>query len=711
MATLQKIRSKGTLLLVVIGLALLAFILGDAWKILRPNQGVATVGEVNGKSINAQDYQNEFEKYAEVMKFSMGTNSLTDEEYASVKDETWNSILRKSLIEKEASAIGLKVTDAEIQSIVEEGTDPLLQQTPFQNAQTGAFDADYLKGILAEYNQLDRSTYPAEILAQYDMLYNYWCIIEDNIRQNSYLNKYASILNASMISNPVSRKDAYESRVKSADVLLTTLPYSSIADSTVTISAADIKKLYDERKPMYRTIEETRSISYIDVEILPSDADREALLSEVSEYASQLAETNDEYASFIRLTESAVPFSEVASSRNGLPQDVASRLDSVAVGEVYGPYYSADDDTYNAFKLISVAEVYDSIQYAVIQVPGTTKEETAALSDSLYKVILAGENMEELGAKYAQGAAPQWIASANFEGGAYTGDNAAYLNTITSMKKGEVRQLDLENVSMIIKVYDQKNKIQKYNTAIVKRVAYFSNETSNEAYNKLGVFVTSNNTAELLAANAEENGYRLLNALNFTSNSHNVGGVEKSHDALRWVFEAKPGEVSRIYEVGADNDHLLVVALNKINKKGYTPVEDVQTSLKYDALNDKKAEILIKSLAEAGDNFASLKGAKTDTVKYVTFANPTYVSSTFSSEPLIGAAVSALEKGGVTAPVKGQGGVWVAKKLSADNYAVEYDDETEKSREIINGSRYLTNMFLSVLYDKAEVTDTRYKIF
>lgn len=136
MATLQKIRSKGTLLLVVIGLALLAFILGDAWKILRPNQGVATVGEVNGISINAQDFQNEFEKYAEIVKFSMNLNSLTDEQYASVKDETWNNIIRKSILEKETSALGLRVTDAEIQSIIEAGTNPMLRQTPFVNEQT-----------------------------------------------------------------------------------------------------------------------------------------------------------------------------------------------------------------------------------------------------------------------------------------------------------------------------------------------------------------------------------------------------------------------------------------------------------------------------------------------------------------------------------------------------------------------------------------------
>lgn len=711
MATLQKIRSKGTLLLVVIGLALLAFILGDAWKILRPNQGVTTVGEVNGKNVDAQEYQHEFEKYSEIVKFSMNTNSLSDEEYASVKDETWNMMLRKSLVNKEASAIGLKVTDAEIQSIVEAGTNPMLRQTPFQNAQTGAFDVDYLKGILAAYNELDRSSMPAEVLNQYDNLYNYWCFIEDNLRQNSLISKYAALLQNSVLSNPVSRKDSYESRTKRSDIVVAMVPYSSVADSLANVTSADIKSLYTEKKSLYKQEVETRSINYIDVEILPSDADRTALQAEVSEYAAQLADTEEEIASFIRLTQSEYPYSEVPFSKNGYPQNISSMFDSVKVGEVYGPYYSADDDTYNAFKILSTVSAFDSIQYAAIQVPGASADEVAALEDSIYSVILAGADMAEIAAKYSQDATPQWLTSAAYEGAAYSGDNALYLNKLLSMNKGEVSKLDLDQVSLIIKVYDQKNKVEKYNAAVIKRQSYFSNETSNETYNKLSAFVASNNTAELLAANAEDNGYRLLTAADFRSDNNNVGGVAKSHEALRWAFDAKPGEVSRIYEVGDNNDHLLVVALNKINKQGYIPVEDLATALTIEALQNKKAEIIKSQISAAGGDVAKITGAKIDTVKYVTFAAPSYVSSTFTSEPLLAAAVANLEQNTYCAPVKGEGGVWVAKKISSDTHSAEFDEEDEKDRVVSNNAYYLTNMFLSVLYDKADVTDNRYKIF
>ena len=713
MATLQKIRSKGTLLLIVIGAALLAFILGDAWKILRPNQGVVMVGEINGESVTAQDYQKELEKYSDALKFQNNISSFTDDQYNAVKDEVWNYIIRKSLLDKESKAIGLKVTDAEIEAVIQEGNNTLLRQTPFQNPQTGAFDVDNLMEFLAAYKELDRSQLPAEYLNNADQLYSYWCFIEDNLRQNRYLTKYLSILEASLVTNPISRKDSYETRAKRADILLATLPYSQIPDSLAGVTASDVQKLYNGKKQLYKQDVETRDISYIDVEILPSEADRAALLSEVTGYAVQLSDVNDEFASFIRLTESAVPFSEVPRTKDGLPDDVAARLDSVNGSEVYGPYYNVADDSYNAFRILSTVNGYDSIQYSQIQVVAATPNAVEKLADSIYNAVLKGEDMMELGLKYSQNATPQWISSAAYETAALSGDNATYVNTLNSMKKGEVRNLKLDQATLILKVTDLRNPVKKYNTAVVKRYAYFSNETSNDAYNKLSAFVACNITAELLNANAEDNGFRLLNNPDFTSYSHTVGGVSKSHDALRWVFDAKPGEVSRLYEVGEENDHLLVVALNGIHKKGYRPIDDVKAALQTEALKDKKAGILFEKFAGCNTASAlrSVDGVRIDTVKYVNFISPSYISSTFSSEPLIGAAVYNLENGSFSAPVKGEGGVWVAGKVSDDTYASEYDDKDEAERIKSQIGRVIANGVLQELYNKADVEDTRYKNF
>ena len=714
MATLQKIRSKGVLLLVVIGLALLAFILGDAWKIMRPNQGVVTVGEVNGKTVNAQDYQNEVEKYSDVLKFTSNISNLSEEEYANVKDEVWSTIVRKNILGKETSALGLQVTDAEIQAIIEDGTNSLLRQTPFSNPETGAFDVDYLRKFLSEYNEMkDDGTIPAEYLSYYDNMYNYWCFVEDNLRETRLYTKYLSLVEASILSNPVADKDSYETRVRRNDVLLASVPYTSIADSLVSVTSADLKNLYDERKELYYQDAESRDINYIDVEILPSEQDRAALMEEIREYAGQLAGEDAECASIVRASESAVPYSDVPRTAAGLPDDVVARLDSVGIGRVAEAYYNEDDDTYNTFKIVSVVNAFDSIQFCQIQVVAETPEAVDALADSIFNAVNAGADMAELAAKYSQSGEPQWLVSSDYQLASYSGDNAVYLNKLNSMKKGEVANLKLGQATLILKVTDTRNLVKKYNAAIVKKEAVFSSETGNEAYNALNAFVASNNTAELLAANAEENGYRLLSNPDFQSYSYNIGGLVKSHDALRWAFDAKPGEVSRVYEVGENSDHLLVVALNAVHKKGYRTVEDVAQLLQYDATKAKKAEVIVKDFAAAKsfEDLKSVKGVKIDTVKYVNFTTPAYISSSFSSEPLIGAAVFNIAADDMCAPVKGEGSVWAAKKLTADNYATEYDAKAETARLRSTYGRVIASQLLQELYKKADVEDTRYKTF
>src|SRR5574344_632227 len=713
MATLQKIRNRGPLLLIVIGLALLAFILGDAWKMIRPNQGVVLVGEIDGKSISAMDYQDELEKYSEIIKFSMGVSSLTDEQFTAVKDEVWATMVRNNILKKETEAIGLVVTDLEVQSVIEQGTDPVLVNTPFRNEKTGAFDVDYLKQFLAGYSTLDREGLSPEYLSYYDNLYNYWLYIEDNIKTSLLFQKYASLVEGSVLSNPVSEKNSYETRIKRADVLYATIPFFFFVDSLAKVTDSDLKKVYNEKKELFKQSVESRDIIYIDFEIMPSAADREETLKEVTDFTSQLSNTNEDYASFIRLTESVVPYSEVPRTINALPLDVVVRLDSVKMGETYGPYYNATDDSYNAFKLLSKIEAYDSIQYCLIQVNGTTEEATASTSDSIYQAVKGGADFAEIALKYSQNGEPQWISSDGYETEALSGANSVFLNKLNSMKKGEVANLKVENSNLIIKVLDTKVSVPKYEVAIIKRIATFSTETSNEAYNELSSFVAANNTVDSLKENAEKNNFRLLTITDFQSFNNNVGDVAKSHEALRWAFEAQKGEVSKIFEVGEDNDHLLVVGLDAIHEIGYRSLEEVKTTLMPFAIREKKAEILTQKLsgAKTMDEVLKIEGVMSDTIEFVNFSTPVFVTMTYSNEPAIGPSVFNLKEGEMTAPIKGQGGVLVAQQITPDTFPVEFDKKMEKDRMKAMNAGLISGQILQELYYQADVEDIRYKTF
>ena len=280
MATLQSIRSKGPLLVVVIGLALFAFIAGDAWKVLQPHQ-THDVGEVNGDALSAQDFQSLVEEYTEVIKLSRGVTSLNDEQTSQLRDEVWRSYVNNKLIEKEAKELGLKVTTAEIQDILKQGVHPLLQQTPFRNPQTGNFDKDMLNKFLVEYSKMDKTKMPAQYVESYENMYKFWSFIEKQLVQTRLAEKYQALVSKALISNPVEAKAAFEGRVNQFNLLLAAVPYSSVSDSTVQVSESELKDLYNKKKEQFKQYVESRDIKYIDVQVTASAEDKAAVQKEV----------------------------------------------------------------------------------------------------------------------------------------------------------------------------------------------------------------------------------------------------------------------------------------------------------------------------------------------------------------------------------------------------------------------------------------------
>ena len=711
MATLQKIRSKGPLLLIVIGLAMLAFILGDAWKIIRPTQGIQYVGTIAGEDISAKEFQQELEIYTDVVKFANQIQDLTEEQQNSLKDEVWSTMVRERILQKEAEGLGLMVTDAEIKDVLERGTDDMLVSTPF-SGEDGRFDIDVLRSFIAFYKELDAQTISAEEYEYYSSMYNYWLFVEKNIKSNLLYSKYTALLNASVLSNPVAALNSFNNRIMRADVLMASLPYSLVADADANVTASDLKNVYNENKPALYNYSENRDIVYIDVEITPSDADRKAQFEEMNEIVSQLESDIDDYASFLRRSGSEETYSEVARSAKNLPIDVVMRLDSVKEGQVYGPYYYSGDDSYNAFKLIATVQGYDSIQFSIMQVFGDDETAQANRTDSILKALKKGADFAEIAAKYGQTAAQQWLVADLYEPAAVTGDNAVFFSKLNSMKKGEVASLEFSGSTIVFKVFETKTPLTKYSTAVVKRPAEFSEETSNAAYDKLSAFLSVNSTVDQIKENAEDAGFHLLFYPNFQNYSHVVPGVAKSTEALRWAFEAQEGEVSRIYEVGDANDHLLVVGVEKIHPLGYRSLEDATPVLSLKALNNKKYDILKKQLAgKSMEELKDVEGIQIDTILSVNFNNDAFISSIYSNEATVGPSVFNLEQNELSVPMKGSNCVFVAEKITPDSYSAELDVQSEELRVRTISSSRIMNGLLEELYYKAKVVDNRYKIF
>ncbi len=712
MATLQKIRSKGPLLVIVIGLALFAFIAGDAWKVLQPHQGKQDVGEVNGEVLSAQDYQKMVDELSEVIKLTNGLNSLTEDQLNNVKDQVWQSYVNNKLIAEQAEKLGLKVTDAEIQSIIDQGTHPLLMQTPFRNPQTGMFDKDMLKKFLVDYANLNASQMPAQYVEYYQKMGAFWQFVEKTLAQSTLAEKYQNLVTKSLISNPVAAEDAFNSRTEQSDLLLAGVPYSSINDSTVQVSDNEIKDRYNEKKEQFKQLVETRDIRYIDVKVVPSDADRKAVEKEVTEYSNQLASTTTDFGTFVRSTGSSVNYSDVPVSKSVFPADVASRLDSTNVNEVYGPYYNQTDDSFNAFKLLAKVSSPDSIQFRQIQVYADTEEKTKTLADSIYNALKGGADFAAVAKIYGQTGEATWVNAQSWEGSELDADNSKFINTLLNQPVNELANLNMGQANLILQVMNKKSMQTKYKVAVVKREVEFSKETYNAAYNKFSQFVAQNTTIDSMVKNAEESGYTLMPRTDLSSAEHYVGGVRSTREALKWIFAAKPGEVSPLYECG-ENDHLMVVALDKIHEAGYRDINSVAEMLKAEIRRDKKAEKIMEEMKKY-NSIAQVKGMKdavSDSVKHVTFSAPAYISVTRSSEPVIGAVAAKTAANKVSAPIKGNGGVYMIQVYAKEKGSEKFDAKQEETTLTNMAVRIAGNQLINDLYQKAKVVDQRYLFF
>lgn len=713
MAALGKIRSKGVILISVLGLALFAFIAEELFRSCEStrNESRQQVGEVLGDKVNVQDFQKLVDEYTSVIKMTQGRDNLTDEDLNQVKDVVWNTYIQTEIISNEASKLGLQVTDQELQNILNAGTNPMLLQTPFVNQQTGRFDANLLKKFLAEYKQAQTAN--PQMAEQYQGIYNFWTFVEKSLRQQVLAQKYQSLFAGCLLSNPVSAKMAFTDENQESNIQLASFAYSSINDNKVKISDSDLKAKYDELKPRFKQYEETRSIKYVDFQVLPSAADRAALNKTVAGYVQSLKEAANP-SEIVRNSGSLVTYLGIPQTKSAFPSDIAARLDSVAVGATSSPVENKFDNTINVIKLISKTQLPDSVQFRAIQVGGATPADAAKTADSIFTALKGGAEFEAIAKKYGQTGEKNWITSSQYQNATSMDvDTKSYIESLNTLAVNELKNLKLTQGNLIIQVTDRKAMTDKYVAAVIKKPIEFSKNTYSAAFNKFSQFVSESQTLEALQKNAAKYGYKVQERMDVRNSEHYVAGIHGTREALKWIFETDENKVSQLYECG-ENDHLLVVVMTKINKEGYRSLDDenVKNYVKQEVLRDKKAEMLMAKVKGVNSiSAAKSKGAQISTVNQVTFAAPVFVQSTGMSESALSGAVSATAKGKFSAEaVKGNGGVYVFQVLEKKMRPVKFNEKEYEQRLRQKAMQY-AGSFMQELYINADVKDNRYLFF
>ena len=711
MAALGKIRKRGVTLVIIIGLGLFAFIAEEAFRSCEAtkNQQRQQVGEVLGNKINVQEFQALVDEYQEVIKMTQGRDNLSEEELNQVKDQVWNQFINDQLISNEAEKLGLTVTDEELQNILKEGTNPMLRQSPFVNQQTGRFDVTMLTKFLGEYKKNAGNPQLAE---SYERIYKYWQFIEKQLRSQTLAQKFQGLVVGSLLSNPVSAKMSFDAQNQENDILLASIPYSSINDNDVQVSDADIKAKFDAEKEMYKQTMETRDFKYVDFQVLPSAADRDALMKTMNEAYEKL-QSGANPAEVVRKSQSLIPYTGIVATKNAFPRDIINRFDSMSVGETSRPFETTSDNTLNVVKLIAKTQAPDSIEYRQIQVTGETLEAIRKTADSITTALKAGANFEELAKKYGQEGKSQWLTSAMYENSnSMDEESKNYLASINALGVNEVKNLEFSQGNIVMQVMSRKAMVDKYDVAVIKHTIDFSKGTYSDAYNKFSQYVSENKTLADLEKNADKFGFKVLERKDIFNSEHNVVGLRSTREAMKWLFDAKEGEVSPLYECG-NNDHLLVLALTKIHHIGYRDLESVKDMLKTEVLNDKKFEQIktkyanVKSLADA-----QKAGAKVDSVNQITFGAPVFVQATGASEPALSGAVAGVKQGEFSpALVKGNAGAYLFQvNRKAAREGEKFDAKAVEMR-LQQQAAQAASRFVSELYQKANVVDNRYLFF
>ena len=665
MTTLQRIRNHGVLLLVVVGIAMLAFILGDFLNSGSSffNKSRENVGVIAGHKVHYTEYETAKEQLTEVYKIENGSSDINEELGIQIRNQVWQMMVMDYTLREQAEKIGMDVTAEELSELCI-GTNPhqLIRQRRAFYDETGNFNRFYLINVL---NSLEQEPASAEQAADMQQAKTYWMYWENAVRLAHMQEKYIGLLGKLVTANNLDAKYAFEAGQTSVNVEFVEQPYFAVSDTLVEVSNADIKKLYDAQKDQYKRTP-NRSLVYVSFPIVPSESD----YAEVEKLMKTLEndfQTKEDITALVN-SNSDILYDGRDFSETTVPAEYKEF--AFAKGAKKGQYTELEfaDGTY------SMARIMDC---------GYTA------SDSVKLVLVANdENTEdvELG-WYEAHELHKNIATPAFAG-----------------KKGSTFTASTGMGEQTVRIADKSKETPKVKLAILSRKVTPSSKTYGMLYNEAKQFIVNNNSEELLRQAAQEQGLTLTPAFGLNINTDKVNELKNSRGIVRWAFEAKEGELSDVFECG---EQFVVAALTEVNEGEYRTIDEVRMELTMQATADKKAEYLINQLKDVKtlEEAAELFGAEIQTADNVTLASSRLGGA--GMEPAVIGAALALENNSTSAPVKGNVGVYmvrIGEKVVAEG---ELNAATEISNMNMRTSYSVPYQAIALIEDNATIEDNR----
>ena len=662
MASLQKIRNHGALLIAIVGLAMLAFILGDFLNSGSSffNRSRENVGVIEGQKVHYTEYEAAKDQLTEVYKIESGRSDFDEDTYAQIRNQVWNMFVLDYTLRAQAEKIGMDITQDELTELcVGKNVHQILRSRRAFMDENGQFNRDAVKNLIAAINE---GSDDAEQNANLQQAKTYWLYWEKAVRISYMQEKYTNLLQHLIKANSLDAEFAFNGRQNGVSAEYVMQPYYTVADSLVKVSESDIKALYKQHKEQFKQTP-NRAIKYVTFDIVPSADDFKAAETLMTSLQEEFKTTED--VSLVVNTNSDIMY----DGRDYSEETVPAQFKEFA----FAKGAKAGDCT---------EILFENNTYAMARI----MQAGYSLPDSVeLKAIVEDGEDQELG-WFKANDLPKNIAEPALNG-----------------KRGEKFTVAMGMGEQTYEIMEIGKPTPKVKLAILAREVTPSSKTYSIIYNNAKQFIVNNNNAEALEAAAQEAGMTVVPQYNLTKTTDKVGSLKASRPIVRWAFEAKEGQVSDVFECG---QQFVVAALAEVNDGEYRPLNAVRAELTYEATNNAKAAYIKKQLKGVAslEEAAKIMNQPVQNVERVALGDSRFGNA--GMEPAVIGAAIALGENALSEPIQGNMGVFVVKTGAANNLEGAFDAQSEKA-QLASRFAYLPYQAMQLVEDNADVTDNR----
>ncbi len=705
MGIIGSIRKHSWIAVAVVGVAIVAFIIGDLTK---NNRGIPDMGKINGTTITYQHFNELMEEMENNYKRQQGVSQVPADVDYQIREQVWQNLVTETLTDEQFEKLGLTVSPAEMSDMyVGTFIHPYLRQS-FTDPKTGVYQVQAIQYYVDNFENLDTAQRME------------WVELEKAVKNDRKQQKYSALIARGMYMPNAIAKQIAEMGNKLSNVTAVNCSFQSVDDSEITLDESDYQKYYNKHKAEFRLRDEMREIEYIVYQIAPTQKDMADIQASVAQTWEEFQTIDPDELVFFVNAESDRSYDSTYRKASEFASPMDSALMAAGEGSFISPRIAGNE--WMMAKVLKVANRPDSLRASAIyifndKVGGNITrgdEQAKQLADSVLNVVKSGAmTFEQAVEQYSDD--PQ-KANNNGDMEWQLDGNYGFLNEeIVNTPEGGVFVMRHPNEVgyFVVKVTGKTTPHRKYRVATIARTIAASEATTRNIYNEANKFAGNNRTYAEMTAGAQQENLQVRNAM-VTPMQYSVSGISNARSIVQWAFNEKTEKGAVADQIFEADDMYVVAALKDVYKVGYATLDQVRNMIENQVRNEKKSELLMSRMEEAKNANADIYAiatkvnASVDTLDSISFND--YFLGKYGMEPKVQSAIAAAAENTLVGPIQGAQGVYMVKVNAKMDNPTSVDPaniRSQKEQSFMQGLRSVQQ----VLKDKAKVIDQRNKFF